>query len=72
VFVEAAGVQGQSDDELAIGLAAPDADVLEGEVDGERVGDLVLDAFEDRDLARDAGRLLPDDVGVRSKMAERA
>src|SRR5215831_7365638 len=63
--VESAGVQGEADDELAVGLTAPKADVLHGEVDGHRVGDLVLNPFEDRNLAFDSGGLFPNIVDVR-------
>src|SRR5207249_3973705 len=45
---QAAGVDGEADDELAIGRAAPHADVLKREIDGHRIGDLVFHAFEDR------------------------
>jgi hypothetical protein len=70
--VETAGIYGEAYDELAVGLSAREAHVLESEVDGHGIGDLILETFEDRDLAFDAGGFFPDVIDVRREVAERA
>ena len=41
------GVEGDADDELGVGLAAPQGDVLEREIDGKRIRHLVFQALEE-------------------------
>ena len=64
-------VYSKPDDELCVGLIAPQADVLDGKIDGEGVRHLVFHAFEQRDLAAVAGGFFVEPVHVRRQVAER-
>ena len=66
-----AGIHGEPDDELGVGLIAPQADVLDREIDGERLCHLILHTFEQRHLVAVAGGLLVEPVQVRRQVAER-
>ena len=59
------GIHGDPDDELGVGLIAPQADVLDREIDGERLRHLVLHALEQRNLVAVPGGLFVDPVHVR-------
>src|SRR5690349_11997780 len=72
MLVQPSRVHREPDDELPVWRAAPQADVLQREIDGHGIGDLVLDAFEDRNLALDAGGFFPEPVDVRRQVAQGA
>src|ERR1044071_2971869 len=70
--VELAGADGQARDDLVIDGAAPDVEVLAREIESHGIGDLVLYAFEEGDLAGGATGLLIEPVGVRREVRQRS
>ena len=62
---QAARVYRDADNELGVGLIAPQADVLHREIDGERVRHLVLHTLEKRHLVAVPRGLLVQPVHVR-------
>src|SRR5437879_11600217 len=71
VAPQVTGIHSKSDNELGIGLIAPQADVLDGKSEGEGVRHLVFHAFEERDLAAVAGGFFVEPVHVRRQVAKR-